>query len=113
MIDTEWAYLQLKRAISTPTDDRSVDWAEEGIGFLFDAIERAGHRSPHTYVVLGREAVAWTAAGIISPDDQKHLLGTVKSVMEAGRMHHIGNRHFKEALREVEKAYLHLAVPKP
>jgi hypothetical protein len=110
LVQTEWAYLMLKRARTTPSDSRSLEWATEGIELLLDVIERVGRSSPHTYVVLAREVVEWCKTGVPSMLDCKAILTSVRAALKAGTRFHGGNRHFKEAAQELEHAYLSLAT---
>jgi energy-coupling factor transporter ATP-binding protein EcfA2 len=110
LVRTEWAYLMLKRARSAPSDSRSTDWAAEGVDLLLDVIEHTGRTSPHTYVVLARESLEWCKTGVPSRDSCKTLLALVRATLREGSQYHGGNRHFKQAERELEHAYLSLAV---
>lgn len=110
LVQTEWAYLMLKRAVASPSDVRSVEWANEGIAILLDVIDRSGKSSPHTYVVLAREVIAWASVGVISPDDKRLLFTTVRSALKAGSAYHSGNRYFRDASKDLEAAYLSLAL---
>lgn len=110
MVRTEWAYLMLKRACAAPNDDRSHERADEGVDILLDVIEKSGRTSPHTYVVLGRSVVDWCKRAPLQPSAKKDLLSIVRRTLRDGEKFHPGNRHFRAAVDEVERAYLGLAT---
>jgi hypothetical protein len=110
MVRTEWAYLMLKRACEAPSDVRAVEWAEEGFETLFDVIDDRGVITPHAYVLLARKAVEWAKVGPLPFDDKKALLESVRISIRDGTVFHSGNRRFREARDELERAYMSLAT---
>lgn len=110
MVQTEWAYLMLRRACDAPHDIRANDWANEGIGVLFTVISESGKGSPHTYVILARYSLNWAKVSTLSFEEKRALLGSVRAAMTEGSRFHAMNRQFKEARAELEQGYLMLAV---
>jgi hypothetical protein len=83
----------------------------EGMDILTDITRARGAQSVNTYVVLAQQAVEWASVGGLSIDERKELLLGVRGILEEGVRHHAGNRHFDAAKRDVDAAYLGLAVP--
>lgn len=110
MIETEWAYLYMKRACRVPTDGRARTWMDEALTILFDIITQRPDRSAKTYVVLAQQVIQWAAAASLSSDEKKSLFLGVRSVMTDGLRYYSGNRQFVAARDDVERAYLGLAV---
>jgi hypothetical protein len=110
MIETEWAYLLMKRACMAPEDSRAREWMDEALTSLFDIITQRGSQSVKTYVVLAQQVISWASAASLSTDEKKSLLLGVRSVMTDGdRFHHL-NRQFAAARNDIERAYLNLAT---
>jgi hypothetical protein len=110
MIETEWAYLLMKRACSAPDDGRAREWMDEALASLFDIITQRGARSVKTYVVLAQQVINWASVASLSTDEKKELFLGVRSVMTDGdRFHHL-NRQFTAARNDIERAYLSLAT---
>ncbi len=110
MIDTEWAYLLMKRACSAPHDTRATEWMNEALSILFDIITQRGEQSVKTYVVLAQQVIWWVSVASLSIDDKKSLFLEIRDVMAHGdRFHHL-NRQFASARTDIERAYLSLAT---
>jgi hypothetical protein len=110
MIETEWAYLLMKRATMAPNDSRARDWMDEALTSLYDIITHRGAQSFKTYVVLAEQVIQWASAASLSVDEKKSLFLGVRSVMADGRRYHQMNRQFATAQRDIERAYLDLAT---
>lgn len=110
MVETEWAYLMLRRACENPQDHMARSWVDEAQGILFDIIADRGQSSPNTYVVLADKTVEWCERASLLPSEERDLLHSVRGVMKDGRKWHQGNRQFESSLHDLEHAYLSLAV---
>ncbi len=110
MIETEWAYLLMKRACRSPEDGRAREWMDEALTSLFDIITQRGARSVKTYVVLAQQVITWASVASLSADEKKSLFLGVRSVMTDGDRYHHLNRQFAAARNDIERAYLSLAT---
>src|SRR5262249_49148907 len=101
MIETDWAYLLMKRACKSPEDSRAREWMSEALTSLFDIITQRGSRSVKTYVVLAQQVITWASVASLSIDEKKALFLGVRSVMADGdRFHHL-NRQFVAARNDI------------
>jgi hypothetical protein len=110
MIETEWAYLLMKRACLAPADSRAREWMSTALTSLFDIITQRGSRSVKTYVVLAQQVICWASVASLSTDEKKALFLGVRSVMAEGDRYHNLNRQFVAARTDIERAYLGLAT---
>jgi hypothetical protein len=110
MIDTEWAYLLLKRAIASPRDSLSYGHAEEAIDLLLDIAEKSGHRTVNTYAVLAQSGSQWYEVCELSPSEKKDGMLILKATIEEGCHKHSSNRRLRAACQDFEKRYLMLAT---
>ncbi len=112
MVETEWAYLMLRRACDDPTNPSARGWVEEAHDILFDIISTRGENSPNTYVVLAQKTIEWCDKGDLMTSEKAHLLQGVRGAMKDGARWHIDNRQFSVAADDLERSYLSLAVSK-
>ena len=110
MIETEWAYLMMRRSCERPTDFAARAWMLEAHEILLGIIAERGQTSPNTYVVLAQKTVTWCKAAELLPAERLDLLATVRGVMKSGRQWHRDNTQFASAADDVERAYLSLAI---
>jgi len=111
MVETEWAYLTMKRACSEPTNIRAGDWFQEGTDLLLDVIDQYGDRSPNTFVILAQRSIEWVEVAPIDFDAKRRLLESTKRTIERGVRRHGGNQQFAAAKVALQDAYLDLARP--
>lgn len=112
MVETEWAYLMLRRACDDPVDPLARSWVDEAHEILFDIISTRGEGSPNTYVVLAEKTMEWCEKGNLMASEKASLLLAVRGAVKEGARWHSNNRQFSAAADDLERAYLSLAVGK-
>jgi hypothetical protein len=110
MVETEWAYLMMKRACLDPRNALAAEWFSEGAAILYDTIDKVGARSPNTFVILADKSVDWITVAPLSLDEKKRILEPVRLVLKEGNRHHGANRQFEACQKRLEDAYLALAL---
>ena len=88
MVQTEWAYMTLKRA----SENASVGWARESASEAFeeleDAIDRRGKTDYYPYHVLGSQGLSWSRRAVLSQTQRRELLERLAHHIKKGLHHH-------------------------
>jgi len=64
-VETEYAYLLIKRASKTPEHGSAEEWFTEGRKYLEELIGQSGSRDSYPYHVLGSQGLAWARQATI------------------------------------------------
>jgi len=111
-VQTEWAYMSLKRA----AEDAGAGihgWrerAEAGFSELEDAISRRGTEDSYPYHVLGSQGLRYVRRAPLVQIEKQQILGRLLERVKQGVALHGGDE--LESLREaIERDYLLTAVP--
>ncbi len=111
-VQTEWAYMELKRA----TQDAAMGasgWrerAEEAVAEINDVIARSGTRNPHPFHVLGTQGLKFIKAAPFSPTEFERTLLEIRATVDRGLRLHRGNDRLAQLSTELEREYLLLAT---
>jgi len=111
MVQTEWAYMTLKRAAQNATSVHAIDQAREAIAELEDAISRRGKDDPYPYHVLGSQGLGWIRRAIISKDEKARELARLLQIVRGGAKRHPKHFDLRQLAEDLEREYLMLAVP--
>ncbi len=111
-VRTEWAYMQMVTAAGEAEAGLPLhrDHADEGMVELFDVIEARGKETPYPFHVLARQGLAWLQHAGLSPTERADYLGRILSYLRDGVKLHRQSRELRTIEKEVEKAYLGVAV---
>jgi hypothetical protein len=109
-VETQWAYMTLKRASRRPTDPDSPKDAEIAFSQLEEQITARGRADTYPFHIYGSQGLAWANRALLAPEEKKALLQRMRAVMDEGERYHRGDRALKRLARDVEAAYLRLAV---
>jgi len=109
-VQTEYAYLLFRKAISNPSGTDSKRYIEEAESLLRSNIVNRGDKDPHSYHVLGSNMLEWIEKGIPDYSERKTTIETLISEIDEGITKHPGNLHLKALKDKLHHAYLLMAV---
>jgi hypothetical protein len=109
-VRTQWAYMTLKRASRQPNDPDSPTQVEAAFGELDAVIAARGRRDFYPFHVYGSQGLAWVNRAPLSDDRRALLLQQLRAVVAEGVRLHPGQRGLGQLARDLEAAYLKLAV---
>lgn len=112
-IQTEWAYMTLKRATRRSRESFAAEAAEEAFAALEEAIERRGRRDSYPYHVMGSQGLAWSRQAAIGTDDKLKLLERLRFVVDAGQKCHPDAVALKQLASDLESEYLLVGAVEP
>jgi tetratricopeptide (TPR) repeat protein len=98
-VQTEWAYMSLKRAALNPTAIDAPARAEEAFEHLQEAIENRGPTDPYPYHVLGSQGLAWVRHAVISREDKRNTLLRLERIVGEG----VKNYPLEKDLRQLQE----------
>ena len=107
---TEYAYMLLKRASSSPTAKESVALAEEAIALLEEQIEARGERDHYPAHVLGSQVLSWTRRGGLPLSERERLLQKVLFRLDQAVRWHPRDKEIQQLRADVQREYLGLRV---
>jgi hypothetical protein len=105
-VQTEWAYMVIKRAVQNPTSPDSRERVEDALAELEDAVIRRGAHDSYPAHAMGSQGLAWVRHGPLSNDEQLTLLPRLRHVVEAALDDHASNPVLRQLRRDLEEAYL-------
>ena len=109
-VETEWAYLLMKKAAQYPNNTSASDWFSEGYGSLRAQIEDRGAIDPYPYHVLGSQTIAWTRATTIPLLEKRNLLRETLALVKEGESKHRRSTELVTLSKDVEREWLMTAV---
>jgi hypothetical protein len=110
-VETEYAYLLLRKAIENPNSSFAPELVREATDTLTSLISRVGDRDVYPYHVLGSQGIAWTRRGIVSTIDKDRFLRGIISHIEDGCRNHPRAAELKSLLEALKREQLEAAVP--
>lgn len=102
-VTTEFAYMLLRKAISTPEAGEAQAWVDEALTTLRAQITARGRRDAYPYHILGMQGLGWAQKARMSKPDKKVFLSGLLSEVRDGATKH---PHTKE-LRELRDLLQH------
>lgn len=112
-VQTEWAYMTLKRAALNASSVNAPAQAEEAFAQLEDAIESRGQYDYYPYHVLGSQGLSWARRAIISPDEKARLLSRIYAIVQEGARQHKTQMELQQLLKDLEQERLLLVTNPP
>jgi hypothetical protein len=110
MIETEYGYLLMKKAIRNPAGPQAKALFEEGVALLEDLIVHHGHETPYPYHVLGSQGLNWTRHAKLTRIEKRSLLERSLSVVRDGLKHYPFHRDLKTLVEELQREWMSTAV---
>ena len=111
-VQTEWAYYLIKSAYKEPKAADAQQKVEEAEALLLEGIERRGSEDPYAYHVYGSQMLAWLRRAPIGDDERAQSLEHVRNRVKDGRERHPHAEDLADLYRDIEAAWLRLAVPR-
>ena len=107
MVQTEWAYMTLKRAAQYASNSWARDSASEAIAQLEEAIERRGKQDPYPYHVLGSQGLSSPARrAIISRSQKRMLLERLHHFLKQGLQRHPRRSELQQLSSDLQREIL-------
>jgi hypothetical protein len=110
MVETEWAYMTLKRAAMNAAASWAQDAANEAFTELEDAIERRGKNDYYPYHVLGSQGLSWARRAVMSTDEKIRLLQRIFNIVQEGVKYHPKQRELDQLAKDIDKQRLMMVV---
>jgi hypothetical protein len=109
-VRSQWAYMTLKRASRQPTDPGARDQVELAFAELDEAIAQRGRNDPYPFHIYGSQGLAWSKRAPLGKDERELLLQTLRRVVDEGLELHPGRRDLRQLAKDLQAAYLSIAV---
>ena len=110
MVQTEWAYMTLKRASANAAAGWARESAGDAISELEDAIDRRGKTDDYPYHVLGSQGLSWSRKAVISQTQKRELLERLLHHVRRGLLHHPRSSKLQQIESDLKKEYLMTVV---
>ncbi len=107
---TEYAYMQLRRAITSPGMQGVRELVDEAMEMLEDQIDARGERDRYPAHVLGSQALAWTRHGYLPKDERERILRKVLYRLEQAVRWHPREKDMQQLHDDVKREYLGLRI---
>ena len=105
-VQTEWAYLLMKKASSAPSHTNAKGWFDEGFDLLVGQIFDRGRQDPYPYHVLGSQVIAYTRAAKLSLAEKRQLLATALDRVKAGSAAHPRSVELSQLRADIQTDWL-------
>jgi hypothetical protein len=112
-VDTEYAYLLMRKAIEAPADTKAPRWIEDGTQMLEGVIAARGDQDFYPFHVLGSQGLSWSRRGPHSKDERRRLLTYYMNVVDQGIRRHPAQRDLRQLHTDLKQNYLQTAVTRP
>ena len=112
-VQTEWAYMSLKRASLNPSAIDGPSRAEEAFKHLEEAIESRGETDPYPYHILGSQGLGWARHAVMSREDKRNLLSRLERIVGEGVKLHPLERDLIQLRDDIKKEILMTVVNTP
>jgi hypothetical protein len=110
MIETEYGYLQMKKAIRNPRASDAQRLFDEGFSLLEDLIASDAKDSPYPYHVIGSQGLGWARHRGLTMIDKRTLLQRLRDIINEGLQHFPLSRDLKRLADDLEREWLSTAV---
>lgn len=105
-VQTEWAYMIIKRAAQNAASPESRDRVEEAFLELEDAVTRRGHIDSYPAHVMGSQGLSWVRQAPLTQDEKLGILARLRGVVDQALHHHPASGDLRQLSRDLEQEYL-------
>lgn len=105
-VQTEWAYLAIKRAAQNPTAHGAREKIDEAFGELEDAVDRRGHQDSYPAHVMGSQGLSWVRSAPLTQEGKLAVLARLRSVVDAALEHHRTASDLRQLAADLKQEYL-------
>jgi hypothetical protein len=109
-VETEYAYLLMKRAATTASHPEAPEWFSKGWDYLEAQITNHGKHDSYPFHVLGSQGLAWVRRGGIPMEEKRRLLQTLFERLRSGTAMHPFDERLPGLLTEVQQELLSTVV---
>ena len=110
LVQNEWAYLLLRKAIEHPMSKNAPKLVKEGTTILEALIANEHSLSSYPYHVMGSQGLAWSRRGL-GPQERNRYLFSLMKMLEEGVQKYPRNRELAKLLNDIQREYLKTAIP--
>ncbi len=110
MIETEYGYLLMKKAIRNPASPHAGALFDEGVELLEDLIVHHGRETPYPFHVLGSQGLNWARHANLTRMQKRSLLEKCVNVVQEGVKHYPFHRDLKMLAAELRREWMSTAV---
>ena len=108
LVQTTYAYLQMRKASESPDRHHARDFFEEGMAILESVITEHGRTTPYPFHVMGSQGLHWsrsepTMTGVA----KREFLGMILERVRTGCGLHPGSKQLKELVPVIEREILY------
>ena len=105
-IETEYAYMLMRRAYEEPHRVDARELMREGTQILEGVIANRGDVDPYAFHVLGAQGLSWIRRAALAPSDAREALQRVLEVAKAGLRRHPDRPELQQLVQDLQKEYL-------
>ncbi len=105
-VQTEWAYLMIKRAAQNPAALESRGRVDEAFIELEDAVSRRGHQDSYPAHVMGSQGLSWVRQAPLTQEEKLGVLARLRGVVETALEYHPTSSEMRQLARALEQEYL-------
>lgn len=109
-VETEYAYLLMKKAAADPQNSSAPAWFEEGRRTLEAFIASDGRHDPYPYHVLGSQGLGWVRRAPLPRLERQALLRELLQAVQSGVDFHPRKQELATLLRDIKHEWLSTAV---
>lgn len=109
-IESEFAYLNLRKANRSPADIGSQELVDDACSSIEAIVQRSPELSAHAYHILGNQGLEWASAGIVNVVEKKEFLLYIEKKVKDGLLLNPGESYLEDISSRIHKAMLSLAV---
>jgi tetratricopeptide (TPR) repeat protein len=109
-VQTEWAYMSLKRASLNPASIDAPARAEEAFKNLEEAIEYRGDTDSYPYHILGSQGLGWVRYSIMSREEKRNTLLRLERIVGDGVRLHPLQKDLIQLQQDIKKEILMTVV---
>ena len=109
-VETEYAYLLMKKAAANPGRTDAKDWFNEGSKYLENLTDFDGDRDPYPYHVLGSQGLAWIHQAPLPVLEKRNLLHHLLEIVRSGVQKHPGAEDLPLLAKDLEREWLMTAA---
>ncbi len=109
-VETEWAYLLMKKAARYPRHTESPNWFFEGYNNLLGQIENRGGIDSYPYHVLGSQTLAWVRSASLPLLEKRNLLRKTLEIVKVGNGRHTRSAELSTLAKDLQAEWLGTAL---
>ena len=106
IVETEYAYVLLKRASENPNSAEASSDASIAFADLEEIMRSRGRKDSYPYHVYGSQGLRWARRAPLSSEQRKVLVGQLLEAVRSGRKFHPKQRDLRQLEEDLHREYL-------